>query len=62
MTGLLFLAAILLTPLAVLVPYVATGPVLVFVGFLMVGLIKDIDFTDARGRASRRCSGSSSCR
>jgi AGZA family xanthine/uracil permease-like MFS transporter len=45
-TGLLFLAAILLTPLAVLVPYVATGPVLVFVGFLMVGLIKDIDFTD----------------
>ena len=29
-----------------LVPYVATGPVLVFVGFLMVGLIKDIDFSD----------------
>lgn len=45
-TGLLFLAAILLTPLAVLVPYVATGPVLVFVGFLMVSLIKDIDFSD----------------
>ena len=46
MTGLLFLAAILLTPLAVLVPYVATGPVLVFVGFLMISLIKDIDFSD----------------
>ena len=45
-TGVLFLAAILLTPLAVLVPFVATGPVLVFVGFLMVGLIKDIDFSD----------------
>ncbi|MGZ9160570.1 MAG: NCS2 family permease [Candidatus Limnocylindrales bacterium] len=45
-TGLLFLVAILLTPLAILVPYVATGPVLVFVGFLMVGLIKDIDFSD----------------
>jgi AGZA family xanthine/uracil permease-like MFS transporter len=45
-TGLLFLAAILLTPLAVLVPYVATGPVLVFVGFLMISLIKDIDFSD----------------
>jgi AGZA family xanthine/uracil permease-like MFS transporter len=45
-TGLLFLVAILLTPLAVLVPFVATGPVLVFVGFLMVGLIKDIDFSD----------------
>lgn len=45
-TGLLFLAAILLTPLAVLVPFVATGPVLVFVGFLMVSLIRDIDFSD----------------
>ena len=45
-TGLLFLVAILLTPLAILVPYVATGPVLVFVGFLMVSLIKDIDFSD----------------
>ena len=45
-TGLLFLAAILLTPLAVLVPYVATGPVLVFVGFLMVSLIKGVDFDD----------------
>ena len=29
-----------------LVPYVATGPVLVFVGFLMVSLVKDIDFSD----------------
>jgi len=45
-TGVLFLFAILLTPLAVLVPYVATGPVLVFVGFLMVSLVKDIDFSD----------------
>jgi adenine/guanine/hypoxanthine permease len=45
-TGVLFLIAIFLTPLAILVPFVATGPVLVFVGYLMVGLIKDIDFTD----------------
>ncbi|HLO35437.1 MAG TPA: NCS2 family permease, partial [Candidatus Deferrimicrobium sp.] len=45
-TGVLFLVAILLTPLAVLVPYVATGPVLVFVGFLMVSLVRDIDFSD----------------
>ncbi len=45
-TGLLFLGAILLTPLAILVPFVATGPVLVFVGFLMVSLIKGIDFDD----------------
>jgi adenine/guanine/hypoxanthine permease len=45
-TGVLFLLAILLTPLALLVPYVATSPVLIFVGFLMVSLIKDIDFGD----------------
>lgn len=45
-TGLLFLVAILLTPLATLVPYVATAPVLIFVGFLMVSLIKGIDFSD----------------
>jgi AGZA family xanthine/uracil permease-like MFS transporter len=45
-TGVLFLIAILLTPLAVLVPYVATGPVLVFVGFLMISLVKDIEFSD----------------
>jgi len=44
--GVLFLIAILLTPLAVLVPFQATGPVLVFVGFLMLGLLRDIDFSD----------------
>jgi AGZA family xanthine/uracil permease-like MFS transporter len=45
-TGVLFLIAILLTPIATLVPSVATGPVLVVVGYLMVQLIKDIDFAD----------------
>jgi AGZA family xanthine/uracil permease-like MFS transporter len=45
-TGVLFLLAILLTPLATLVPFVATAPVLVVVGFLMVGMIKDIEFGD----------------
>ncbi len=45
-TGVLFLIAILLSPLAGVVPYVATGPVLVFIGFLMVGMVKDIDFSD----------------
>ncbi|MEX1170223.1 MAG: NCS2 family permease [Chloroflexota bacterium] len=45
-TGVLFLLAIFLSPLATLVPFVATAPVLVVVGFLMVGLIKDIDFSD----------------
>lgn len=45
-TGVLFLFAILLSPLAGVVPYVATGPVLVFIGFLMVGMVRDIDFSD----------------
>ena len=57
MTGLLFLVAILLTPLAVLVPYVATAPVLIVVGFLMVAWSRT-STSDRRGRP-RRCSGSS---
>ena len=44
--GVLFLVAILLSPLATLVPFVATGPVLVVVGYLMATLIKDINFAD----------------
>jgi len=44
--GLLFLAAILLTPLATMVPFAATAPVLVVVGYLMVSQIRDIDFSD----------------
>jgi len=44
--GILFLVAILVTPLAPLIPFVATGPVLVLVGYLMATLIKDIDFTN----------------
>jgi adenine/guanine/hypoxanthine permease len=45
-TGLLFLAAVLLTPLATLVPAQATAPVLIIVGYLMVTLVKDINFSD----------------
>jgi len=44
--GVLFLVAILATPLVQLVPFVATGPVLVLVGFLMFTLIKDIPVAD----------------
>ena len=44
--GVLFLVSILLSPLVTLVPFVATGPVLVVVGYLMAVLIKDIDFGD----------------
>ncbi|MDP9483331.1 MAG: NCS2 family permease [Chloroflexota bacterium] len=45
-TGALFLVAILLSPLAALVPFAATAPVLILVGYLMFTLIKDIDFGD----------------
>jgi adenine/guanine/hypoxanthine permease len=44
--GVLFLVAILLSPLATLVPFVATSPVLVVVGYLMATVIRDIDFAD----------------
>ena len=44
--GVLFLLAIFLSPLVTIVPFVATGPVLVVVGYLMATLIKDIDFGD----------------
>jgi adenine/guanine/hypoxanthine permease len=45
-TGVLFLLAVFVTPLATMVPFAATGPVLVVVGYLMATLIRDIDFAD----------------
>jgi AGZA family xanthine/uracil permease-like MFS transporter len=45
-TGLLFLVAILLSPLANLVPGVATAPALVLVGYLMFTIVKDINVAD----------------
>lgn len=45
-TGILFLIAIILSPLALVVPAVATAPVLILIGFLMVGLLRHIDFRD----------------
>ncbi len=44
--GVLFLFMILFSPLVALVPFQATAPVLILVGFLMTSLIKDIDFSD----------------
>lgn len=44
-TGLLFLLAMFLTPLYSIVPIEAASPVLVVVGALMMGQIRDIDFT-----------------
>ncbi len=45
-TGILFLLAVFVTPLAGMVPFAATGPVLVVVGYLMATLIRDINFAD----------------
>jgi len=44
--GALFLVAIFFTPLAPVIPFAATAPVLILIGFLMMSLIKEIDFTD----------------
>jgi AGZA family xanthine/uracil permease-like MFS transporter len=44
--GVLFLFMILASPLVALVPFQATAPVLILVGFLMASLIRDIDFLD----------------
>jgi AGZA family xanthine/uracil permease-like MFS transporter len=44
--GILFLIAVFVSPLAQLIPFQATAPVLILVGFLMAGLIKGIDFAD----------------
>lgn len=51
-TSLLFLLTIFIAPLAVAIPNAATGPALIYVGFLMSSGIKDVDmsdFTDAFG-------------
>lgn len=42
----LFLIMVFLSPLVLMIPDAATGPALIFVGFLMVSGIKDIDFSD----------------
>ena len=45
-TGVLFLAAILLAPIAGIVPAQATAPALVLVGYLMFTLVSDINVRD----------------
>ena len=45
-TGILFLAAMFLTPLIYLVPFEAVAPALVVVGFMMVSQVGQIDWTD----------------
>lgn len=44
-TGVLFLAAMFLTPLYEMVPIEAAAPALIVVGALMIGQVRDIDFS-----------------
>jgi len=45
-TGLLFLVGIVAAPLVLLVPFEASGPVLILVGFLLFTQVGEIDFRD----------------
>jgi len=45
-TGILFLLALVLSPIFLLIPGAATAPALIFVGFLMMAPVVDIDFKD----------------
>jgi AGZA family xanthine/uracil permease-like MFS transporter len=45
--GVLFLLSLFLSPLAGVIPPEATAPVLVIVGYFMMTLVRDIDWTDA---------------
>ena len=45
-TGVLFLLALILSPLFLLIPGCATAPALIFVGFLMIAPVIEIDFKD----------------
>ena len=45
-TALMFLGAILFAPIVSIVPTAATAPALIFVGILMLGNIRDVDFSD----------------
>ncbi|MCD7997246.1 MAG: NCS2 family permease [Clostridiales bacterium] len=45
-TAVMFLGAILFAPIVSIVPAAATAPALIFVGILMLGNIRDVDFSD----------------
>ena len=45
-TGFLFLVSIILAPVFTTIPGFATAPALIFVGFLMISAVVDIDFND----------------
>lgn len=45
-TAILFGTMVFLSPLVMMIPNAATGPALIFVGFLMIEGIQDVDFSD----------------
>lgn len=45
-TAVIFALMVFLSPLVLMIPNAATGPALIFVGFLMIQGIRDIDFSD----------------
>lgn len=45
-TGVLFLVALVFAPVIVLIPGVATAPALIFVGCLMIGSLKNVEFSE----------------
>lgn len=45
-TGIMFFVMMFFAPLILMIPSCATGPALIFVGFLMISGLKDIDFDD----------------
>ena len=45
-TAVMFLLCIFLAPIAAIIPPAATSPALIYVGILMLGNLKNIDFTD----------------
>ncbi len=45
-TGIMFLLCFFASPLFLMIPNAATGPALIFVGFLMISAFAEIDFSD----------------
>ena len=45
-TGIVFLACMFIAPIAAIIPAAATSAALIYVGVLMVGGLKNVDFTD----------------
>ena len=48
-TGILFLLSMFIAPLAALIPAPATSAALIFVGVLMMGSLKEVDYSDVAG-------------